>query len=272
MIRLIASDMDGTLLDENGKLPVEFPALLREITGKGIRFVAASGRQNASLAELFRPFPEPVILMSNNGAFIRTAEETILCRSFTKEQRVLTEEIGARMTDGLFIASCPGSAYALRPAGRSVEHYLSEMVPFFEKLQPIDSFDGIDEPIINYSACDFRGSEKHLLPLFEKLKPDLRVTISGDVWLDVSLPDVNKGSGLRAIMKYLGLTSDETAAFGDYLNDTELLAEAKYGFAMENAHPDLLENAGYRAPANSENGVVRTIRRLLDTPGSFDVG
>jgi hypothetical protein len=270
MIKLVASDMDGTLLDDSGRLPDGFRALLREISRKGIRFVAASGRQSASLEELFRPFPEPVILMSNNGAYVRDAEETILCTSFTREQRIIAEDAGARMTDGLFIASCTGSAYALRPAGRSVEHYLSGMTPFFEKLKAVDSLDVIDEPVLNYSVYDFRGSEEFLLPIFEKLKPVFRVTISGQIWLDVSLPDVTKGSGLRAIMEHLGVMRDETVAFGDYLNDAELLAEAKYGFAMENAHPELLENAEFRAPANSSNGVVRTIRKLLDAPESFE--
>ncbi|MBN1775574.1 MAG: HAD hydrolase family protein [Clostridiales bacterium] len=94
--------------------------------------------------------------------------------------------------------------------------------------------------------------------------------MSGDIWLDVSLPDVNKGRDLQAIAKRLGVTRDEIAAFGDYLNDTELLAEAKYVFAMDNAHPELLENAGYRAPANSSNGVIHTIRKLLDAPESFE--
>ncbi len=270
MIRLIASDMDGTLLDEDGNLPDAFPALLRELDALGIRFVAASGRQNASLSEIFRPFPERVIRMSNNGAYICDGSNTILCRSMSREQRDLFEQTGARMTDGLFIASCPQCAYAILPSGRSVTHYLSEMGPFFEKLETVGSPDEIDEPVLNYSVCDFRGSEEYLLPVFEHLSPDLRVTISGKIWLDVSLPDVNKGRGLRAIAEHLGVERDQIVAFGDYLNDMELLLEAKYGFAMENAHPELLKKIKYRAPANSENGVVRIILRLLDFPESFE--
>lgn len=269
MIKLIASDMDGTLLDESGRIPSDFPLLLRELDQRGIRFVAASGRQNASLQEIFGTFPESVILMSNNGAYIRDRGTTILCRAMTGEQRVHAEQAGARMTDGLFIASCPNCAYVILPADRSVTHHLPEMVPFFKRLETVRSPDEIHEPVLNYSICDFRGSEKYLLPIFAPLRPELRVTISGEIWLDVSLPDVNKGSGLRAIAKHLNVNREEIAAFGDYLNDTELLAEAKYGFAVENAHPELLKNAAFRAPSNNENGVVLMIRKLLQAPDMF---
>lgn len=78
------------------------------------------------------------------------------------------------MADGLFIASCTGSAYALRPAGRSVEHYLSEMAPFFEKLKAVDSLDVIEEPVLNYSVCDFRGSEDRNLDAYPKKKQRIR--------------------------------------------------------------------------------------------------
>ena len=67
----------------------------------------------------------------------------------------------------------------------------------------------------------------------------------------------------------LGLTSHNVLAFGDYLNDYEMMQEAEYSFAMANAHEELKKVAKYRAPSNNENGVVDTIKRFLSKNNEF---
>ena len=75
---------------------------------------------------------------------------------------------------------------------------------------------------------------------------------------------VNKGAALRRLQEALGVTREQTTVFGDYLNDREMIAEGQYSFAMENAHPTIMEEANYWAPANTEAGVVQVLRHLFD--------
>ena len=87
--------------------------------------------------------------------------------------------------------------------------------------------------------------------------------VSGEHWVDVMNPTANKGTGIAHLQAALGITRSQTMVFGDFLNDLEMMDTAKYSFAMDNAHPELRARARYVAPANSENGVVRTISAAL---------
>ncbi len=75
---------------------------------------------------------------------------------------------------------------------------------------------------------------------------------------------VNKGVALERLQASLGIDRAQTAVFGDYLNDLEMMDAAALSFAMANAHPEVAARARYRAPANHESGVITTIVRLLD--------
>ena len=73
----------------------------------------------------------------------------------------------------------------------------------------------------------------------------------------------NKKQGVEALQRVLGVTAAQTAVFGDYLNDLQMLGAGEWSFAMANAYPDLLREARYIAPANTEYGVLRVIDAML---------
>jgi len=75
---------------------------------------------------------------------------------------------------------------------------------------------------------------------------------------------VNKGVALRNLQAALGVTPAQAAAFGDYLNDLELLQGADWSYAMADAHPDVVAVARHRAPSNADDGVISVIEGLLD--------
>ena len=83
------------------------------------------------------------------------------------------------------------------------------------------------------------------------------------IWVDVMSEGVDKGLAVRELQAAMGIDATQTMAFGDYLNDYEMLQAADWSFAMSNAHPDILDVANYTAPANHENGVIRTVRSVL---------
>lgn len=269
MIKLIASDMDGTLLDENNRLPKGFHNLLDKLAERGIWFAAASGRQYVNLAERFSSELHRMICMSNNGALVKISDEIIYCRAFEESDLSSVISVGRDLRDGIFIASGVRSAYIEKPLSRNIDDYLAAMPAYFTALKVIDSFSEIEDEILNFSICDFRGTERYVHPVFSGLDSRFDIKVSGDIWLDISLAGNNKGAGLRAIQRHLGVSRDETAAFGDFLNDSEMLMNAKYSFAMDNAHPELFRHASFRAPSNRDSGVLRSIRHILDHPQEY---
>lgn len=269
MIKLIASDMDGTLLDENSCLPKDFHHFLDKLAEREIWFAAASGRQYVNLADCFSDELHRMICMSNNGALVKFQDEIIYCRAFQKSDMDVVIAVGRSLQDGIFIASGIKSAYIEKPAARNIDDYLAAMPAYFTELQIINSFSEIRDEILNFSICDFRGTEKHVHPLFSGIDGRFDIKVSGDIWLDISLVGNNKGAGLRAIQSHLGVSRSETAAFGDYLNDSEMLMNAKYSFAMDNSHPELFRHAVFRAPSNRSNGVLRSIQHILDYPKEY---
>ena len=98
---------------------------------------------------------------------------------------------------------------------------------------------------------------------FSFLAVPLAVILSGEHWVDVMKPGVNKGCAMRGIQQKLGISAAECMAFGDYLNDCELLQAVGESYAMENAHPALKALARHIAPSNDENGVMRVVRERL---------
>lgn len=269
MIKLIASDMDGTLLDEKSRIPMKFHVLMDELQARGIWFAAASGRQYVNLAERFSNELHRMICMSNNGALVKFQDEIIYCRAFPEADLSSVISVGRSLQDGIFIASGIKAAYIEKPTSRNIDDYLAAMPAFFTALKIVETFDEIPDEILNFSICDFRGTEKHVHPLFSGLENQFDIKVSGDIWLDISLAGNNKGAGLRAIQNHLGVSRSETAAFGDFLNDSEMLMNAKYSFAMDNSHPELFRHAAFRAPSNRNDGVIRSIRHILDHPHEY---
>ena len=95
------------------------------------------------------------------------------------------------------------------------------------------------------------------------LNDSFKVSLSGHQWVDIMNPTVNKGEAMRLIQKKYNISYDETMAFGDYLNDYEMMQTCYYSYAMENAHEDLKAICNFNAPSNDEFGVITTIEHFL---------
>ena len=89
--------------------------------------------------------------------------------------------------------------------------------------------------------------------------------LSGDSWIDVANRSVSKGSAIEAILENLHIKKEEAMAFGDYLNDYELLLSCGESYAMENAHPKLKKIAKHITASNDEDGVMKVLRQIPAT-------
>lgn len=262
-IRLIACDMDGTLLDDYDAVHDDFWPLIDELHARGITFCPASGRQYYNLLERFEPIADEVIFIAENGTYVvRDGAEIssdCLARDVARELIGVVRQLDAGPADVGAVLCGKRSAYI----ERSDPPFLAEVVKYYHRLQVVEDLDAVDDDVLKVAVYDFQSSEEVSAPAFARFRDTHQVVVSGQHWLDVMDLHANKGSGIRHIQEALGITRDQTMVFGDFLNDLEMMDEATYSFAMANAHPVLAERARYRAPGNTDNGVVRTIKAVL---------
>lgn len=260
MIKLIASDMDGTLLNNKGELAPEFYEVFKELRKKNILFAAASGRQYFTLVRTFESIKDDIIFIAENGTLIIYQGEEIALNSLDK--KIAGELIQkARTIEGVNIVVCTRTgAYVEKRS----ERFIDEVEKYYVKYQVVDDLMQVEGDILKVTLCDFKGAETNSNPYFKDLKENLHICIAGEHWLDMMAKGVSKGLAIKHLQQLFNIKYEETMVFGDYLNDLEMLQNAHYSYAMDNAHPELKKAARFIAKTNEENGVIEKIKEFLE--------
>ncbi|MDD6794354.1 MAG: HAD family hydrolase [Clostridiaceae bacterium] len=260
MIKLIATDMDGTLLDSNSKLPENFYDTYNKLYEMGIKFVVASGRPYLTLRENFKPIASKLDFICDNGAYIvESGKEPKISIIEKAKVNELIETCKSIPNTELLLCGIKG-AYRTNIDPK----FIKEIDKYYVNQIVVDDLTKVDDDIFKVTVCDFNISAENSYKVFyPKFKNELKVVISGKVWLDITNINVNKGAALSRIKDDFNISYDETMAFGDFYNDIELLKEAKYSFVMENANDDMKKYGNYIAKKNTENGVVQAIEEYI---------
>ena len=256
MIKLIVTDMDGTLLDENSKLPRNFFKTLDILINNKIKFVVASGRPYYTLQENFKPYSDKIYYICDNGAYIANGNKEISASVIDSHavQAIVEKSLELKNTE---IILCGKKAAYHRPCN---SNFTKEINKYYLKKEIVTNFDNINDEIFKITFCDLNGSNensfKHLSPLFSK---NFKVVVSGDIWLDITNKNINKGVALKKIQKAENISFNETMAFGDFYNDIEMLEKAYYSFVMSNANENMKKYGNFIAESNKNNGVIKAI-------------
>lgn len=243
MIKFIASDLDGTIL-QNKAQHVEESTL--EVIGRlvrnGMLFAPASGRQLESLKKLFAPFADSLVYISENGALVKY-KDTIISK--TPIERKLALEI-INDTDSLenceLLVSGEHFAY-IRPKTEAFRHRMTKIVNY-ETIE-LAGFEDIKEDIIKVAVCNLTGISNSKEHIFEKWADKATVAVSGEIFLDITSKGANKGAAVKKIQEYFGLSPDECMAFGDNFNDIQMLESVTDSYAMQNAVDEIKAHAAY---------------------------
>lgn len=284
---LVAVDMDGTLLDGDGKLPPEFPELLAHLRQRGVLLAPASGRQLATLKNMFDPFGMQLPLIAENGTVVHDGHAIVSTTAMSDDtvhavidainehnqreqaQATSTQEFADRRLNLVVcrpecafvdsLADIPGAAPARTGTtlAQEIEKYYNEHAVV------ADLHEVVNGEIIKLAIFSSTDAEGIAAPLAFATAPNDAVAVSGQHWVDIMHPEANKGHALVALAKDLGIAQENTYGFGDYLNDLELLKSAGTAYAMENAHQKLKDIADHIAPANTDNGVARVLYELF---------
>lgn len=271
MIKLICSDIDGTLVpDGTDKINPEIFPVIRELKKQGTQFVAASGRQYESMRKLFAPVAEDIIFVTDGGnVTLEKGEVVSITKMGIADAKELMDEID-KIPDCAQMAAAPWTSYIPADEPELIElmdkgyHYHITLVD--------DIKEALKDDIVKVSLFDKNGqAEEKAGQLPEKWLYHERVQAlcAGDVWEDFVSRKGGKGRAIRDIQKGLSVTPEETMVFGDNLNDLEMLACAKYSFAVGNARQEVKDAAAYVADTNVNDGVLKELRDYLDRKGNF---
>lgn len=260
MIKFIATDMDGTLLNSNKELSPEFYDVFEELKKREILFAAASGRQYYTLAKEFDKIKEDMLFIAENGTFVVYKGKELVVNGLDREVANELIRIGRTIENADVVLCGKNSAYV----ESDDERFLGEVRKYYERCKIVEDLEKVDDTVLKVTMCDFNGSEKNSHKYFKKYENDLQVAIAGDIWLDITAGGVNKGVAIKEIQELLNIGFDETMVFGDYLNDLEMMKSAYYSYAMENAHEDLKKVSRFITEKNNdEDGVMYQIKEVV---------
>lgn len=260
MIKLIATDMDGTLLDGEGNLPKDFIETFYELKNKGIKFIAASGRPYYTLYQNFDPVSDDITYIADNGAMV---VENGKITSYEKmEEKVIKEVLEAcEKVDNITVILCGLKRAYHKPCSKEA---LNEINKYYIKKNVIKDYSEIDDIIFKISILDLGKAKYNSFPIFkEKFDQSLSVVISGEVWVDFTNKGIDKGNALKLFREKHDIAFEETMAFGDFFNDVGMLKNAYYSFVMENASDEMKKYGRFIAKKNTENGVIEEIKKYI---------
>lgn len=262
MIRLITSDIDGTLLQQKrSALSQEQMDLIRECVRMGIRFAAASGRQYPSLQRLFAPLQDEMLFIAENGALIMQHDEPLFSRPISKEVgRQVLRTISSHKNHEALLC-CARTCYICNRKGdflREETKRLGNTVTFVDDLEEVQ-----DEWLkISAFLPDGNATEEaeHYVPFWDQKL--LYVAVAGRQWVDFGR--ASKGTALRFLQRHLHISRDETLTFGDNFNDVEMFRSSGHSYAMASSAQGVRQASGKVAQT-----VEEVLRALIAKGGTL---
>lgn len=259
--RLIATDLDGTLLRSDGTTSPHTQHVLRTLAGRGVHVVLVTGRPFRRVRDIARELQLAGIAVCANGALLYD-----LARDEVLEQTVLTAEIAQSLIRQLR-AEIPDICFAVE-TGRSVARETA-----YARVRPTQ--EGTELVIADAIELAARGATKLIalhpsLPLEqffarvrELVADRASVTHAGSPFLEIAAAGVTKAWALSALCERLQVSARDVIAFGDMPNDLPLLEWAGCGVAVANAHPSVLAAASVVTRSNDEDGVALFLERYI---------
>ena len=263
MIKLVAADMDGTLLNSQKKLSKKLFPTIEKLHQHGIKFAVASGRQYYNLLEIYKNIQESIIFIAENGAIVFDQGENIFYDAMDKDDIMDMLDVIQKIPDAYPILCGLNSAYIQKDHGG--QHFEENADMYYLRCARVpDLRDVVHEDIIcKIAIFTPHHSEANVYPHLGKFYEKFKVVVSAGEWVDIMNKTVNKGHAIKMIQEKYGIAFDETMAFGDYLNDYEMMESCHYSYAMANGHPDVINVANFLAPSNDDDGVVVVLEEML---------
>lgn len=274
MIRLLAIDVDGTLLNSQGRIPQANLDAIRRAAGGGVHIVIATGRSFHFALQALGELPDDLTLLVYNGAIARSRTGTTLLR------RLLPQMVAREVLEATIEWRGDTACVFDRPsAGQLVYDQMDWNHPnrsrFKQRnagiIQAVARLEDavVEDPVqiaFNGGVAAMRAIASHLAS--HTVSPQLEVMLTEYPQRDFSMVDVcaagiTKGTGLAALAAQFGVTQEEVMAVGDNHNDRDMLQWAGTGVVMGNAEPELKHASFHLTGTNDEAGLAQAIERFI---------
>lgn len=257
-MKLIVSDLDGTLLNEESKISEYTKNIVKKLNKMGVEFIIATGRGEASAIRIKKQLGIDAYIICNNGANIYDKDENMIFeRVISKEiayelLKLLREEkvnYNCFLHDDFFRDEYDTTDYSQRIG--FTEHILIDLKECSElnKIIIVDK-----EDVILSLSKKLRENFSHLV----------EITISDPTCVDIVPKECSKGKALEVIAKKLNVEFSNIIAFGDAENDLDMLKKVGHPVAMENAQSVVKKFIKNRAKKNTENGVAKYLENYFN--------
>lgn len=258
-IKLVATDLDGTLLHGDKSVPKTFEDFV--IGHPEVKFVIASGRQYYNILELFPKAGSKMLYIAENGGLV--FEDGVALFSNPMCEDDIRDSIAKYVKPGISTVVLCGekSAYMLDSASDDAKRNADL---YYTRFEFVDSFDNIDDRIIKIAIFVEGYTADKFYANLNNQNPRISYILSGNCWIDIANSSVNKGAAIKFLQEKFGIKKEECMAFGDYLNDEAMLMECGESYAMENAYPELKLKCQHIAPSNEEEGVMTILRKTFE--------
>ena len=266
-VRLIATDLDGTLLDSSSSVTARTRRALDAARARGIHVIPVTARQPIGLRAIAADAAFDGWALCSNGAYaVHLGDGRML---FAEE---LPAETVRTLAEALR-ASIPGLLFAsVREGGEAfvAQHGYAEIADLSDHKRDPETMGGVPlDQVLSAPSLKFVIRHPELAPpaLFETLRSlgltGFEATLSGAPFVEVMAEGVTKATGLARLCEHLGIDRVDVVAFGDALNDVEMLRWAGHGVAMAGAADVVRDAADEVALSNDEDGVARVVERML---------
>lgn len=270
-IKVIATDMDGTLLDSRGQLDLpRLEKILNRLDQRGVRFVIATGNEVHRMRQLLGHLAERVFMVVANGARIFEHNKLLQAQTWDDAMvdRVLGHFKGRECQDQFVVTGMNGGFVKKGTIFTELDKFMtSEMIEkLYQRMHFVDEFDSsLFGGVLKMSmVVGEERSDAVLQEINDLFDGQIRAVSSGYGCIDILQTGIHKAWGLEELLKRWGLKSEQIMAFGDSENDIEMLKLAGISYAMENAEESVKEVATGVAPANSQAGVYQVLENWLE--------
>ena len=270
-IRVIATDMDGTLLDPKGQLDLpRLEKILDKLDQCDIRFVIATGNEVHRMRQLLGHLAERVVLVVANGARIFENDELLQAQTWDDAMvdKALGHFKGRECQDQFVVTGMNGGFVKEGTVFTELDKFMTpEMIEkLYQRMNFVDEFDSsLFGGVLKMSMV---VGEERLDSVLQEVNDlfdgHVRAVSSGYGCIDILQDGIHKAWGLEELLKRWGLKPEQIMAFGDSENDIEMLELAGISYAMENAEEAVKRVATKVAPANSQAGVYKVLENWLE--------
>lgn len=259
--KLVATDLDGTLVRSDGTVSIYTADVLARVEALGVPVVFVTGRPLRWTEEVFEYVGRHGLAVVSNGALVWD-----VAHHRPQLERPIDPGLGLEVCR-LLRAALPDTAFALETLdGIDLEDAFLESaaLPSGARRGPVEEL--FDRPALKLLARHDGLDAQEFWDLAEEVVGGRLVITwsSTTALLEISAPGVTKASTLELLCTDLGVDAAEVVAFGDMPNDLPMLAWAGSSYAMADAHPTVLRAALHRAGSNDDDGVARVLAGLFD--------